>query len=68
MTMTASAKKIMKAKTDSGPTKKNSPKPDYIANLFQLMKLVSDEEVVKKFEEEYNNLTIRYGDMKKQLD
>ncbi len=60
-------KKIMKAKTDSGPTKKNSPKPDYIANLFQLMKLVSDEKVLKKFEEEYDNLTIRYGDMKKQL-
>ncbi len=60
-------KKIMKAKTDSGPTKKNSPKPDYIEVLFQLMKLVSDEEVVKKFEEEYNNLTIRYGDMKKKL-
>ena len=31
------------------------------------MKLVSAEDTVKKFEEDYNNCTIRYGDMKKQL-
>ena len=31
------------------------------------MNLVSDKEVVKKFDEDYNNCTIRYGDMKKQL-
>jgi tryptophanyl-tRNA synthetase len=61
------SKKIRAAKTDSGPTEKNSPKPDYIANLFLLMKLVSNEDVVKKFDEDYNNCTIRYGDMKKQL-
>ena len=34
-------KKVMKAKTDSGPTEQNSPKPDYIENIFLLMKLVS---------------------------
>lgn len=60
-------KKVMKAKTDSGPTKKNSAKPDYIENLFLLMKLVSDEDVVKKFDDDFNNCSIRYGDMKKQL-
>jgi len=60
-------KKVMRAKTDSGPTEPNSPKPDYIENIFLLMKLVSTEETVKKFEEDYNNCTIRYGDMKKQL-
>ncbi|MEE6186644.1 Tryptophan--tRNA ligase [Mycovorax composti] len=60
-------KKIMKAKTDAGPTEPNSPKPDYIENLFDLMKLVSKEEVIHKFEEDYNNCAIRYGDMKKQL-
>jgi tryptophanyl-tRNA synthetase len=60
-------KKVMKAKTDSGPTEKNSQKPDYIANIFLLMKLVSREETIKKFEEDFNNCTIRYGDMKKQL-
>jgi len=60
-------KKVMRAKTDSGPTEPNSPKPDYIENIFLLMKLVSTEDKVKKFDEEYNNCTIRYGDMKKQL-
>jgi tryptophanyl-tRNA synthetase len=60
-------KKVMKAKTDSGPTEPNSAKPDYIQNLFLLMKLVSAEETLKKFEEDFDKCTIRYGDMKKQL-
>jgi tryptophanyl-tRNA synthetase len=60
-------KKVMKAKTDSGPTAPNSVKPDYIENIFLLMKLVSREDTMKKFEEDYNKCTIRYGDMKKQL-
>ncbi|OQP48418.1 tryptophan--tRNA ligase [Niastella koreensis] len=60
-------KKVMKAKTDSGPTEPNTPKPDYIENIFLLMKLVSAPDVIKKFEEDYNACTIRYGDMKKQL-
>jgi tryptophanyl-tRNA synthetase len=60
-------KKVMKAKTDSGPTTANSSKPDYIENIFLLMKLASSEEVVDKFEGDYNNCSIRYGDMKKQL-
>jgi len=60
-------KKVMKTKTDSGPTELNAPKPDYIENIFALMKLVSAEEVILKFETHYNNCTIRYGDMKKQL-
>ncbi|WP_315820696.1 tryptophan--tRNA ligase [Paraflavitalea speifideaquila] len=59
--------KVKKAKTDSGPTVSNSVKPDYIENIFLLMKLVSKEEVIQKFEADYNNCTIRYGDMKKQL-
>lgn len=60
-------KKIMKAKTDAGPTEPNSPKPDYIENVFDLMKLVSAADVIEKFEADYNNCNIRYGDMKKQL-
>jgi tryptophanyl-tRNA synthetase len=60
-------KKVMKAKTDSGPTEHNSTKPDYIENLFLLMKLVSAPETLSGFEEKYNNCSIRYGDMKKQL-
>ena len=60
-------KKVMKAKTDSGPTEPNSIKPDYIENIFLLMKLVCAEEVIAKFETDYNNCSIRYGDLKKQL-
>jgi tryptophanyl-tRNA synthetase len=60
-------KKVKKAKSDSGPTEKNTPKPDYIENLFALMKLVSSEEVIRKFEDDYNNASIQYGKMKDQL-
>ena len=31
------------------------------------MELVSEKEVVKKFDEQYSDLTIRYGDLKEQL-
>jgi tryptophanyl-tRNA synthetase len=57
----------MKSKTDQGPTEPGTPKPDYIENLFQLMRLVSAEDMVKKFDEDYDQCKIRYGDMKKQL-
>jgi tryptophanyl-tRNA synthetase len=60
-------KKVMRAKTDTGPTQKNSTKPGYIENLFLLMKLVGSEDASKKFDEDFSNCTIRYGDMKKQL-
>ena len=60
-------KKVMKAQTDSGPAEHNSQKPSYIQNIFLLMNLVSAKDIVKKYEEDYNNCNIRYGDMKKQL-
>jgi tryptophanyl-tRNA synthetase len=60
-------KKVMKAKTDSGPTEPHSAKPDYIENIFLLMRLVSSAETVQQFESAYNDCSIRYGDMKKQL-
>lgn len=60
-------KKVMKAKTDAGPTSPGTPKPDYIENIFNLMKLVSSPEVLAKFQQDYDQATIRYGDMKKQL-
>ncbi len=60
-------KKVMKARTDSGPTEPNTPKPDYIENIFLLLKLVSSADVIKKFEEDYDKCQIRYGDLKKQL-
>jgi tryptophanyl-tRNA synthetase len=60
-------KKVMKAKTDGGPTEMNAIKPDYIENIFGLMKLVSSADVIDKYDHDYNNCNIRYGDMKKQL-
>ncbi len=60
-------KKVMKAKTDEGPKEMNAVKPEYIENLFQLMRLVSSKDVVLKYENDFNACIIRYGDMKKQL-
>jgi len=70
-------KKIMKAKTDSGsgPASRTAEDgvlvqekmPDAVANLFQLLRLVSPAETVAAFETDYAAGTIRYGDMKKTL-
>ena len=60
-------KKVMRAVTDSGPTEPGSPKPEVIENLFTLMKLVSEPETVAYFDEKWNDCSIRYGDLKKQL-
>lgn len=60
-------KKIMRAKTDSGPKEPNEPKSQEIENIFSLMKLVSDQDTISFFENKYNDCSIRYGDMKKQL-
>jgi tryptophanyl-tRNA synthetase len=61
------SKKVMKAKTDAGPTEPGMQKPDYIENIFQLMQLVCDQSVIDHFESNYQNCSIRYGDLKKQL-
>ena len=60
-------KKVMKAVTDSGPTEPNSEKPEVIKNLFTLMDIASDKETYNYFDEKWNDCSIRYGDMKKQL-
>ncbi|OYT16851.1 MAG: tryptophan--tRNA ligase [Bacteroidetes bacterium 4572_77] len=60
-------KKIMCAKTDSGPTKMNQEKPQVIQNLFDLMKVVSAPDAIAHFESLWNTCEIRYGDLKKQL-
>jgi tryptophanyl-tRNA synthetase len=60
-------KKIMKAKTDQGPASVNSEKPEYIQGLFTLLGLVSNQDVLAKFENDFNQCQIRYGDLKKQL-
>ena len=60
-------KKIMRATTDSGPTEKNQEKPEVIANLFQLVSVLCSKEVYDTYNAAYNDCTIRYGDLKKQL-
>ena len=60
-------KKVKRALTDSGPTAPDSPKPDYVENLFTILTAVSTDEVVNYFEEKWNKCEIRYGDLKKQL-
>ncbi|MCQ2094411.1 MAG: tryptophan--tRNA ligase [Bacteroidaceae bacterium] len=60
-------KKVMKAVTDSGPTEPNSEKPEVIKNLFTLMEIASTKDTYDYFDEKWNDCSIRYGDMKKQL-
>ncbi|MCH5177360.1 MAG: tryptophan--tRNA ligase [Prevotellaceae bacterium] len=60
-------KKVMRAVTDNGPQAPNSPKPEVIQNLFTMMSIVSEPETVAYFDEKWNDMTLRYGDMKKQL-
>src|SRR5690606_30642519 len=60
-------KKVSRAVTDSGPTEENQQKPEAIQNLFDLMKIVSAEDTLNHFDEQYNKMAIRYGDFKKQL-
>jgi len=59
--------KITKAKSDVVPTVPNSEKSEAVENLFGLMQLVSAKDVLEKFESDFNNCVIRYGDLKKQL-
>ncbi len=61
------SKKVMKAATDSGPVEPNSEMPVVIENLFTLLKLVSTPDTVEYFTEKWNDCSIRYGDLKKQL-
>jgi tryptophanyl-tRNA synthetase len=60
-------KKVMRAVTDAGPQKPNSPMTEPVANLFYLLELLSTPDVVKHFRDAYNDCSIRYGDLKKQL-
>ncbi len=60
-------KKVMRAMTDEGPKEPNSPVSLPVQNLFTLMDLTSDPEVVQKFRDAYADCSIRYGDLKKQL-
>lgn len=59
-------KKVKKAKTDT-VADPSQGMPEAIQNLFLLMKLVCDKAVVEKFENDFKNGSIRYGDAKEQL-
>ena len=60
-------KKVMRAVTDLGPQTPNSKKPEVIENLFTFMKICSSPETYAYFDEKWNDCTLRYGDMKKQI-
>lgn len=60
-------KKVMRAVTDSGPTEPNSPMPEPIANIFQILSAVAPKDKVDHFTQQYNSCSIRYGDLKKEL-
>ena len=60
-------KKVMRALTDEGPKEPNSPMCEGVQNIFTLLKLFSTPEVVQHYLDAYNNCSIRYGDLKKQL-
>ena len=60
-------KKVMKAVTDSGPAEPNSQKPEVIQNLFTFLDIVSSRDVYDHFDAAWNDCSIRYGDLKKQL-
>ena len=60
-------KKVMKAVTDMGPQAANSPKPEVIENLFTFLRICSEPETYNYFDEKWNDCSIRYGDLKKQI-
>jgi len=60
-------KKVMRAVTDAGPQEPNAPMSEPVANLFYLLELLSSPDTVEHFRGAYNDCSIRYGDLKKQL-
>ena len=57
----------MRAVTDEGPKGPDVPMSEPVRNLFTLLELTSTPDVVAHFREAYNDCTLRYGDLKKQL-
>ena len=60
-------KKVLHAVTDAGPTTPNQPMSEPVKNIFSLMQTVSPTDTYNYFLDKYNNMSIRYGDMKKTL-
>ncbi|MCI7309391.1 MAG: tryptophan--tRNA ligase [Prevotella sp.] len=61
------SKKVMKAVTDSGPQMADSEKPQVIENLFTFLRICSTPDTYDYFNEKWNDCSIRYGDLKKQI-
>ncbi len=61
------SKKVMKAVTDNGPQIPNSEKPEVIENLFTFLKICSTQDTYDYFNDKWNDCSIRYGDLKKQI-
>ncbi|MCD6332738.1 MAG: tryptophan--tRNA ligase [Bacteroidales bacterium] len=59
--------KVMRAVTDAGPTHENQTPPEPIQNLFQLMEVASQPDVIAYYRKQYAECKIRYGEMKSQL-
>lgn len=60
-------KKVMRAVTDEGPKVPNQPMCQAVENLFTLLRLVSTPDKVEFFTNAYNDCSIRYGDLKKEI-
>ncbi|MCL4113978.1 UNVERIFIED_CONTAM: hypothetical protein GTU68_004981 [Idotea baltica] len=60
-------KKIKRAKTDGGPTEKNSVLTPGIEALFGIMDSVSKPEIVADYKQQYADCSIKYGYLKVQL-
>lgn len=60
-------KKVMRAVTDTGPTKHNQKMSEPVRNIFTILEVVSSPDTFKYFLEQYNTCKIRYGALKKQL-
>ncbi|MES2654104.1 MAG: tryptophan--tRNA ligase [Bacteroidota bacterium] len=60
-------KKIMKAVSDVAPTELNATPSQAVQNLFDLMQLVSANDVIEHYKNTFADCSIRYGDLKKQL-
>ncbi len=60
-------KKVMRAVTDTGPSKPGEKPSEPVQNLFTIMSVVSEPSTLKFFREKHASCEIRYGDMKKQL-
>ncbi|GHU65948.1 tryptophan--tRNA ligase [Bacteroidia bacterium] len=60
-------KKVKGALTDNGPEGENTPKPEYIENLFTILKVVSTPEVVDFYDNLWNTGQPKYRNRDKYL-